>query len=216
MKILCPKCQRPVPSDQINVATDLAFCPRCSDGFKISQSIDQDSVNSDIFRNPPKGSWFRKERDRVIVGASTRSPWAFIIVPFMCVWSGGSIGGIYGSQIAKGEFNLESSLFGIPFLLGSIIFGALALMTICGKVEISIGKVSSVFVGIGKVGWTRRFDWASIHTVREEMSLVSYPGGHQGAILMEGKTRLKFGTGLNEKRRYFFLNALKYLKMERG
>jgi len=43
---------------------------------------------------------------------------------------------------------------------------------------------------------------------------VQYPGGHQVAIMMEGKERLKFGTGLNENRRYFVLNALKHLKAE--
>jgi hypothetical protein len=38
------------------------------------------------------------------------------------------------------------------------------------------------------------------------------PGGGQGAILLEGRERIRFGTGLNEKRRCFVLNALKYLR----
>ncbi len=196
------------------MATDLAFCPQCNDGFKVSESIDQESVSPDSLRNPPKGAWFRKEMDRVVVGATTRSPVAFFLVPFMCVWSGFSLGGIYGSQIAKGEFDLGSSLFGIPFVLGSILFWSFALMAICGKVEVSIGNMSSVFVGIGKVGWTRSFEWSAVQTIREDGTNVSYPGGHQAAIVLEGKERLKFGTGLNEKRRYFVLNALKYLKSE--
>ena len=196
------------------MATDLAFCPQCNDGFKVSESVDHDTVNADVLRNPPKGAWFRKEMDKVVIGASTRSPIAFFLVPFMCVWSGGSLGGIYGSQIAKGEFNLTMSLFGIPFLLGSIIFWTLALMSVCGKVEISIGKTGSVFVGIGAVGWTRRFDWSSVQTIREAPSPMQYPGGYYGGIILEGQQRLKFGTNLNEKRRYFVLGALKYLKAE--
>jgi len=214
MKIQCPKCKQAVPPDQVNMATDLAFCPQCNDGFKVSETLDQESANPDILRNPPKGAWFKKEMDSVVVGATTRSPIAFFLVPFMCVWSGGSLGGIYGSQIAKGEFDLGSSLFGIPFLLGSILFWSLALMAVCGKVEVSIGKLSSVFVGVGKLGWKRRFEWSAVQTIREDGTNISYPGGHQGAIVMEGDTRLKFGTGLNEKRRYFVLNALKYMKSE--
>lgn len=214
MKIQCPKCKQPVPPEQVNMATDLAFCPQCNEGFKVSESIDQDSVNPDILRNPPQGAWVKKARNSVVVGATTRSPIAFFLVPFMCVWSGGSLGGIYGTQIAKGEFNLGASLFGIPFLLGSILFWSLALMAVCGKVEVSIGKLSSVFVGVGKLGWTRRFDWSAVKSIREDKTNVSYPGGHQAAIVIEGKTRIKFGTGLNEKRAYFILNALKYLKSE--
>lgn len=214
MKIQCPKCRQVVPSDQINVGTDLAFCPQCNEGFRISNSVDRDSFNADTLRNPPRGTWFRQEVDRVVVGASTRSPIAFFLVPFMCIWSGGSLGGIYGSQISRGEFDLEASLFGIPFILGSVILGSMALMAVCGKVEVSIGRMSSVFVGVGRLGWTRRFEWSEVQTIREDGTNVNYPGGHQMAIVMEGKGRLKFGTGLNEARRYFVLGALKYLKSE--
>ena len=62
MKIQCPKCKQIVPPDQVNMATDLAFCPQCNDGFKISESIDQEPVSADVLRDPPKGTWFRKER----------------------------------------------------------------------------------------------------------------------------------------------------------
>ena len=175
-------------------------------------SVDQDWVNADTLRNPPKGAWFRKGIDGVVVGASTRSPVAFFLVPFICVWSVVSVGTIVGSQIAMGQFDLSASLFGIPFILGSLLFGALALMTVWGKVEVSIGKVSSVFVGIGPIGWKRRFDWSTVQTIREDSSQVRYPGGHAGTIVLEGKERLTFGMGLNEPRRYFVLNALKYLR----
>ncbi len=215
MKIRCPKCKRVVPPDQVNMGIGLAFCPQCNDGFKISETVDQDIVNVDFLREAPMGAWFKKEMDKIVVGASTRSPMAFFLVPFMIVWTGGALGGIYGSQIAEGEFEPGISLFGIPFILGSIVFCTAALMTVFGKVEVSIGKDSSVFTGIGSVGWTRRFDWSAVQTIREAGAHVGYPGSHAGAIVMEGKTRLKFGTGLNEQRRYFVLNVLKHLKLER-
>lgn len=215
MKIQCPKCKQAAPPDQVNMATDLAFCPQCNEGFKISGSIDLDTVTADVLQNPPKGAWFRKEMDRIVVGGSTRSPVAFFLVPFMFVWSGFSMGGIYGSQIIKGEFDLGMSLFGIPFVLGSLVFWSLALMAIWGKVEVTIGRFSTVFVGIGSWGWTRRFEWSEVRTIREEVSQFQSQGGNlQRAIVMEGNTRLKFGTGLNEARRYFVMNALKYIRTQ--
>ena len=86
-------------------------------------------------------------------------------------------------------------------------------MAVCGKVEISISREGSyVFTGIGKIGCVRRFDWKAIQTIRENTTNATYPGGHNAAIVLEGNNRLKFGSGLNEERRYFVLNALKYLK----
>jgi hypothetical protein len=167
----------------------------------------------------PGGAWFRQEADRVVVGATTRSPVAFFLVPFMCVWSGGALGGIYGSQIAEGQFNPVMSIFGIPFVLGSILFWAVALMAVCGKVEVIINRDgATIFTGIGSLGWKRRLDWLSVKTVREESATTRYPGSHGAGLVIEGKQRVKFGTGLNEARRFFVLNAPKYLHsaMKRG
>jgi hypothetical protein len=201
-----------VLQEQVNVGTDLAFCAKCNNSFKISEVIDLEVVNANVLREPPAGAWFRKEIDRDVIGASTRSPTALFIVPFMIVWSGGSVGSIYGSQLANGELDPSLSLFGIPFLIGSIILVSTALMTVFGKVEVSVGNTSSVFTGIGRVGWSRPFDWSAIKTIREDGANAQYPGSHDGAIVLEGGSRLKFGSGLNEQRRYFVLNALKHLK----
>ena len=70
----------------------------------------------------------------------------------MCVWSGFSLGGIYGSQIAAGEFNLGLSLFGIPFVLGTLFFGSLAVMTVRGKVVIAVDRnAGRIFTGVGRI-----------------------------------------------------------------
>ncbi|MFA5553460.1 MAG: hypothetical protein WCZ89_00625 [Phycisphaerae bacterium] len=215
MKIQCPKCRQAVPAEQVNMGNDLAFCPRCNAGFKISQSFDLDSFNEDVLHNPPNGAWFREEIGQIVVGASTRSAIAFFLVPFMCVWSGGALGGIYGSQIISGKFNLGMSLFGIPFVIGSIIFWALALMAVCGKIEVRIGSIeSTVFTGVGSLGWTKRFDWHSVQSIKEELFHVQNSNNNGAAIILEGQERIRFGSGLNEQRRYFVLNALKYLKSQ--
>ncbi len=213
MKIQCPKCRQAVSPDQVNMATDLAFCPQCNEGFKISESIDQEVVNADVLRDPPKGAWYRKERNSVVVGASTRSPIAFFLVPFMLVWSGGSMFGLYGTQFLKGEFDLFMSLFGIPFLLGSIVLLSASLMAVFGRIIVTIGRESSVFIGMGPIGWNRSFDWMGVKTVREELTRWQNNNGNQQqtVIVLDGEKCLKFGSGLNEERRRFILNVLKYL-----
>ncbi len=213
MKVICPKCHRDIESNNLNMQTDIAQCNNCNEVFRISQLFNEVTPTNFNISNPPKGAWFKKEFDKKIIGASTRSPIAFFIVPFMIIWSGASLGGIYGTQIATGEFNLFPSLFGIPFLLGTIMFGSLAVMSVAGKVVIEIDKsVGKVFVGVGRLGWVRTFDWNKVELVREDNSLVRYPGGFNSGIILEGQTRIKFGTNLNEKRRYFIIQVLKQLK----
>jgi len=212
MRIQCPRCQQAVPADKVNMLTDLGICPACDQMFRVSETLDLDVADEDALRNPPSGAWFVEEIQGFTVGATTRSPAALFLVPFMCVWSGGSLGGIYLTQIISGKFNLMLSLFGIPFVLGSILFWSIAMMTLCGKVVVtSQGAEGGVFVGVGSIGWRRKFTWSAVKHIREEGG-GGHPGGSGGSILLEGEERLRFGSGLNDRRRYFMLNAVKYMK----
>ena len=218
MKVTCPVCNGVVPAAQLNVATDVGVCPGCDEAFSISEVVDAGGEEGTVdLKAAPGGSWYQSTMNGWEVGASTRSPVAFILVPFMCVWSGGSLGGIYGGQLVKGEFNLAISLFGIPFLLGSLLFGAIALMTVCGKVVVSVDRNRGrVFAGVGRLGWTRRFDWAAITSVAETTTHIRSPGNTGMAIALTGTSRLTFGSNLNEKRRYFLLQALRKMLAQRG
>lgn len=213
MKLHCPACQRPLLPENINLQTDLALCAGCGRVARPSALADAD-FRAETLRHPPKGTWYREEMNDDVIGATTRSPIAFFLVPFMCVWSGGSLGGIYGSQIRSGEFNLFLSLFGLPFLVGSIIFGTLALMAIWGKVEVRLrDRRGVIFVGIGPLGWKRPVDLTQVERIVEENGWhMNYPGRRGASILLEGKTRLRFGGNLTEPRRLFVLNALKAIK----
>jgi hypothetical protein len=72
-----------VTAEQVNMATDLALCSFCTHPFKVSENIDLAAVSAEALRYPAKGAWFRKEIDRTVIGASTRSPAAFFLDPFM-------------------------------------------------------------------------------------------------------------------------------------
>lgn len=196
------------------MATDVAVCSHCNEAFTLSALIDGglDSEDFDL-STAPNGAWFSESFDGWTLGATTRSPMAFFLVPFMCVWSGGSLGGIYGAQIVSGKFNLGLSLFGIPFLFGTLLFGSLAVMTVCGRTMVTVDNNNSgrVFTGVGPFGWTRLFDWSSITRIEEEYVSGRHSRGRNMVIVLTGATRLKFGSLLSESRRYFVLRALRKL-----
>jgi hypothetical protein len=215
MKVACPKCQREIPSGDVNVSADVAFCRACNEAFELSDLVEDEDAEDDApppeMMVPPRGTWFEKDLDGFTVGATTRSAIAFFLVPFMCVWSGGSLGGIYGSQIASGKFNLGMSLFGIPFLLGTLLFGSIALMSVCGKVTVTVRRGEGVvFTGIGPVGWRKRFIPSQIRHVREQSSRGS-KGSTTWKIVLQGSETVELGSGLTDERRRFMVQVLRFL-----
>jgi hypothetical protein len=210
MRVECPVCKQTIPVDSINVAKDVAMCPACHEAFALSELVAQGHETDSDLGEPPSGTWFHTEANGWELGGTTRHPIAFFLVPFMCVWSGFSLGGIYGSQIIHGKFNLGMSLFGLPFVAGTLLFGSIMLMTILGKITVRVADGDGViFTGIGPFGWYRRFRWDDINRVEETMIGFQSPGNFGRILALEGKTRLTFGSMLSQGRRYFFLQVLR-------
>jgi len=209
----CPTCQTVVLPDDVNVGKDVAYCRKCNAGFSLSEVIHEEGTSAPEpavdFNRPPRGVWYESTFDGFVLGSTTRSAVGCFLVPFMCVWSGGSLGGIYGSQIASGKFDLFMSLFGIPFLIGTIVIGSLAAMTVFGKIVLTVNQTSgSVFTGVGGIGVTKRFDLSDMTRVYEEAKRGS-KGAVTKIIVLEGKERITFGSMLSDERRYFVLQVLK-------
>jgi hypothetical protein len=216
MRVFCPKCQREIAPADVNVAADVAFCRPCNEAFELSKLVDDGEEASDAappleMLVPPRGAWFEKDLDGFTVGATTRSCVALFLVPFTCVWAGGSLGGIYGSQIAKGQFEPVMCLFGIPFLLGSVLLGAFTLMTVAGKLTVTVRRGEGVaFVGVGQFGWRKRFNPSEVRRVREEVRRGS-KGSTTRSIVLEGTERIELGSMLSEGRQRFVVQVLRYL-----
>jgi hypothetical protein len=205
---VCPKCRRKIPLEDVNVATDIALCRSCVQTWKYSEIVQVDDAASRYLTHPPPGTWRRENPPNGFeVGASTRSPLAFVLIPFMCLWSGSSLTAIYGMQIHKGHFSLGTSLFGLPFLLGTVGLGSVALMAICGKVVVSVDRDNGmIFTGVGQVGWRRRFNWRGVTAIRRTER--HGRNGPQPQITLEGEKRLRFGTGLKAERMDYLLAVL--------
>ncbi|MFM9994997.1 MAG: hypothetical protein ACKVU4_04260 [Phycisphaerales bacterium] len=211
MGTACPKCKSVFDAENVNVAENVAYCPRCATAYTLSTlaSALAGDLHADT-RDVPKGAWLHDDGVEFTVGATTRHFMALFIVPFMVVWSGFSIGGIYGTQIVNGKFDLSQSLFGIPFLLGTVVLGSVALMTVCGKIEVTIrAGAGRVFIGVGALGWTRRFDADAVTGVGIEQSAWRNQGQPAWQVVLDGPRRLRFGAGVSENRLRFIAAVLR-------
>jgi hypothetical protein len=158
MSTICPSCRATISIADINVSTDIALCRSCGKTFSFSEIVPGVATVRPDLAAPPAGTWFEELPRGFRVGGSTRSWMALVIVPFTCVWSGGSLGGIYGSQIKSGHFDLHSSLFGVPFLIGSFFLVGMCAMTAAGKIELVQSEERlKLFMGVGRLGWSRTF-----------------------------------------------------------
>ena len=215
MSYRCPTCRAEIGLDDVNVARDVALCRSCERTHSFADLAAGDAP-SPYPVEPPSGAWYEETFDGFRMGAVTRSCLAVFLVPFACVWIGGSLGGIYGSQVVKGQFDLSASLFGIPFLLGSILLGSLTLMTLFGKVVVTVsGDDGSVFTGVGPIGWTRRFAFSAVHSAAEHLGY-NRNGGPSPVIRLAGAHPMSFGSMLTEPRRQFLLGILARAIRDRG
>ena len=213
MKITYPECAKEIPLADANPSTDVALCRSCEKTFSFADLADEAEEPELDLTKPPSGTWVRELGGGFEIGSTTRSAAAFFLVPFTLFWSGLSLGGIYGTQIVKGQFDWKISLFGIPFLLGSMFLIPAALMAVCGKIIIrGSGDMASISNGIGPVCFTRHFRWSEIKRIHETLS--KWQQNNRSVPLIElerdGKP-IRFGSQLSEPRRKFLLAMLKSL-----
>ena len=204
MEVSCSKCKRKIAPENINVVKDVAYCMNCENLFSLSTLLESTpSKNFDV-RSPVSGTWIDDRGHNWAVSGSHRSWLALLIVPFTLFWSGMSLSGIYGTQIVAGEFDPGKSLFGLPFLVGSVVLITVCLMSLFGRTLVSVenGK-GLVFIGVGSIGWYRRFDWGLIDRITEIST------GQYKHISLEGSKRLNFGWGLNANKQYYIANFLR-------
>ena len=211
MKISCPKCQIEIPLEDVNVAADIALCRRCGQTQSYADLLEGRDIGPIDLSRPPRGMWLVRKPAGFELGFSLRSAAALFLVPFTLFWGGMSMGGIYGTQITKGEFQLTESLFGIPFLLGTIFLVSFSLLTICGKQVLKVDpRGAEIFTGIGGMGFRRRFQWNEIRKV-----MITTHRGSKGRVsrqlTLDGDTSYHLGNGQKDERLHYALAFLRPL-----
>ena len=208
MKPTCPRCRKPIPPDQISMATATVHCPPCGEIFAIPDLLSQASEPVDL-ANLPKGLRYEEWAGGFRATVSQRSCVIFFLVPFTVVWAGGSLSGIYGTQIARGKFDLGASLFGIPFLLGSLVLTGLCLFMLFGYSAVeSSGGTGRVSRGIGPVRWHRRFASADVTGI--EFQPRSGETAASAALLLADGRRVPIGLPPDQQRATAFIAVLRH------
>jgi hypothetical protein len=170
---------------------------------------------------PPKGVDLVETMDGFRLTLSTRSCIAIFLVPFTLVWAGGSLGGIYGMQIAKGEFNWMMSLFGLPFLVGSFFLIALTVMSVCGRtiVELAGGKFS-IRTGALGVYRTQSAPWHDVRSCRlteaTQRGRSSYSTTYQVEFKVDGAKDLRLSAAGVERENALWLARFLAGRIQRG
>ena len=162
----CPECGANVPLADMNVAADVALCRACGTRSRIAELRESGDDASDYkVLSGPAPKHLKVVCDpndpsgKVELRYRRLNPAVFFLIPFACVWSGFSLGGIYGTQIIKHAFDWKISLFGVPFLIGTVLLVGVILDMLFARrrliLEYRHGSYSSKVFGIGR---TRHFD----------------------------------------------------------
>ena len=224
MQFHCPECGLPIAVADLAPAQGVAVCRYCEKPYPLAacqEAIPFERRNITPELTLPKGVKLEETMDGFRLTLSTRSCAAFFFVPFTLVWAGGSLGGIYGTQIAKGEFNLWISLFGLPFLAGSIFLITLTVLSICGRtiVELAGGKFS-IRTGALGVYRTQSAAWDDVVSCRlteaTSRGRSSYTTTYQVEVEVEGGKPLKFGGTGAERETVLWLSRFLAGRIQRG
>jgi hypothetical protein len=222
MQFHCPECGLPIETADLAPAQGVAVCRFCEKSHPLAAcqvAVPYEQRNIEPETALPKGVQIVETMDGFRLILSARSCAAFFFVPFTLVWAGGSLGGIYGTQIAKGEFNLWISLFGLPFLAGSIFLIAITVMAVAGRsvVELAGGKFS-IRTGALGVYQTKSVAWDDVLSCRLTENAPygrSYSTTYEVEVAVERGEPLRFGGGA-ERKTVLWLSRFLAGRIQRG
>ena len=232
----CPKCRRVIPSEDINVAQNVAYCRTCNISYPLSDlTLDNDVSTYVDLNRPPKGAWYRSDGGGTVIGATNRSHGAaFVMLFFALFWNGiVSIFVVFVISATLHNFNIPVPdwfpapkmnggnmtpgmtvfmwLFLTPFIAVGLMVLSICLSSLFGRTEVKIENTrGTLFTGVGPVGWKRNFDASQVKDVRLYESR-SNNGNPSFSILLETREgkQFKLGSLLSNERRQFVLGAMR-------
>ncbi len=234
---VCPRCKRTIPSEDVNVANDIAFCRNCNLSHSLSALTTGAVVDEDIdVGRPPAGAWFEQGGNGVKFGATHRSPGqAFGLLFFAAFWN--SIVSVFVAfatastlqhlGVSRPAWVRASNwkympigeviflwIFLIPFILVGLVMLAAFLNCLLGRTELNIqGGECRLFTGIGPLGRRRHFSTSEVTDVRiEDRQWVNSNGNSNRStriVITTNEKPICFGSTMSDARRRFIAGAAK-------
>jgi hypothetical protein len=233
---ICPRCKRAIPSEDVNVAQDIAFCRNCDLSHRLSTLTSATPVDENVDVNrPPAGAWHVQDGEGVRVGSTLRSlGQAFALLFFCLFWNG--IVSVFVFMAAastlhhlgmplpswvhlKGGFapiglTLFMWIFLTPFVCIGLAMLATFVSCLAGRIEVRTSHGEAVlFTGVGPIGFRRRFSVSDVMDVRlEENNWRDSRGASRRGTQIVVDTKQKpynFGSMLSAERRRFLAAVLK-------
>lgn len=208
----CPLCQTGIALEDVNVATDIALCRACGKTSSFADLIGFTEISPNVLQPPPKHVQMTKNlQNGTVITHHKFSAILLFLIPFAAIWSGGSMWGIYGTQISNGTFDLGQSLFGLPFLIGTIFLVSVILVLLFGTWKITLlNGQGTVFFGVDPLGWTRRFTYSRDTLVGlRNTSLKVNNVPQKGILIQNGNAEFTFGSVLPEAVKHYIAAAIK-------
>lgn len=236
---VCPRCKSVIPSEDINVANDIAFCRNCNLSHSLSALTSGRIVDENVdLSRPPAGTWFQRDADGTLIGATNRSAGqAFGLLFFSMFWNGivslfvlmaaastlqhlgvSLPSWLHGHFSKSGNIPIRLTIFLWLFLTPFIAIGLVVflsfLSSLAGRTEIRLqGGQGFLFTGVGPLGFRKRFDTSNVRDVRIQDRRWRDNDGASGRttriIIDTDGRQLNFGSMLTRERRAFVAGALK-------
>jgi hypothetical protein len=205
-ELICPNCQRLIPLEDINVSTDIALCRGCGRTFSFSMIRESGALLEQPLNLPPRHVRIEEHYPgQKTIRYKKISPVVLFLIPFTAVWSGFSMWGLYIQPLMQDPIDWGRMLFGIPFLLGTIVLVSVILFCLFGKWVITLDNgTGTVFVGLGSIGYTRSF-----HYGRDTLVSLKNSGISQNEVPLKGicirneLDEFVFGSSIQEKSKLY-------------
>ncbi len=201
MERICPNCRSRIATEDINVSKDIALCRVCGSSFSFLLLERACPVSDFSEMECPRHIRIEEDFGQKVIVYRRIWPVVWVLIPFVFFWSGLSMWGLYIQPLMQDPIDWGRMLFGIPFLLGTIMLIAMILFGLFGKVVITLENgQGTVFVGIGPLGRTRTFSYSRDSFImlkdsnfrRDDVPI-------QGICIRNGQEEFCFGTLIDLK-----------------
>ncbi len=205
MERICPNCRCRIATEDINVSKDIALCRSCGSSFAFSL-LERSRLLPDLAEMQcPRYVRIEDDFGQKVIVYRRVSPSVWFLILFTVFWSGMSMWGLYIDPLRQTPVDWKRMLFGIPFLLGTIVLVGAILFGLFGKTVITLenGR-GTVFIGIGRLGRTRTFSYSRDSFIVLKDSEIRHKGVPlQGICIRNGQEEFIFGTGLDENSKQY-------------